>query len=60
MWYGIVRDKLRALAELQPDRLKETDWTTTFASPEGARPIREAAQAERKGVACARQIAEAL
>jgi hypothetical protein len=58
--YTTVRDKLRALAELHPERSDRTDWTTTFASSEGARLVREAAQAERKGIACLKQIAKAL
>jgi hypothetical protein len=58
--YGVVRDRLRALAELHQERPEEWDWTTTFASSEGAQLVREAAQAERQGVACLQQIAGAL
>jgi hypothetical protein len=58
--YGLVRDKLRALVELHPERAEGTDWTTTIASQEGAQLIREAAQAERKAVASLRQIVGAL
>ena len=56
----VVGDRLRALAELHQERSEEWDWTTTFASSEGAQLVREAAQAERQGVACLRQIAGAL
>jgi hypothetical protein len=48
------------LAELYPERPDGWDWTTTFASPEGAALIREAAEAERKGIACLRRIAKAI
>jgi hypothetical protein len=58
--YGIVRDRLRALAELHPERPDGWDWTTTFASPEGTQLVREAAEAERKGVACLKEVARAL
>lgn len=58
--YAIVRDRLRALAELHPKRPDAWDWTTTVASPEGAWLVREAAQAEHKGVACLKQIVHVL
>jgi hypothetical protein len=58
--YSVVRDRLRALAELHPERPDGWDWTTPLASPEGARLVREAAQAEHKGVACLKEIARAL
>jgi hypothetical protein len=58
--YALVRDKLRTLADLHPDREKATDWATTFASPEGAQLVREAAEAERAAVACLKQIVQAL
>jgi hypothetical protein len=58
--YSFVRDRLRALAELHPERPDGWDWQTTFASPEGAALVREAAGAERKGMACLKQIARAL
>jgi hypothetical protein len=58
--YCIVRDKLHALAQLHPERPGGWDWTTTFASPEGAALVREAAEAERQGIDCLTQIASAL
>jgi hypothetical protein len=58
--YIIVRDKLRALAKLHPERPDGWDWTTPIASPEGVQLVREAAEAERMGVACLKQIVKAL
>jgi hypothetical protein len=58
--YAAACDKLRALSELYPERPEEWEWTTTFASAEGAQLVREAAQAETQGVACLRRIREAL
>jgi hypothetical protein len=58
--YAVVRDKLRALAELYPERPDQWDWQTTFASSKGAQLVREAAQAERQGVARLRRIVKAL
>ena len=58
--YTVVHDKLRMLSELYPERPDQWDWQTTFAGPEGAQLVREAAQAEREGVVCLKQIAKAL
>jgi len=59
--YAVVRDRLRALLEMHPEREgKELDWTTTFQSADGAALVRDAAEAETQGVACLRRIAEAL
>ena len=57
--YALVRDRLRALSEMHPEREKP-DWQTTFASPEGAVLVREAAAAEREGVRCLERIVAAL
>jgi len=57
--YAVVRDKLQALLELHPEREK-WDWETTFASPEGAAPVRAAGAAERRGVECLKQITAAI
>ena len=58
--YTLVRDRLRALSTLHPERPGKWDYTTTFASPEGAQLVREAGEAERQGVASLRQIAANL
>jgi hypothetical protein len=58
--YAVVRDKLRALSELHPERPGKWDYTTTFASPAGAQLVREAAEAERRGVESLKQIAANL
>jgi hypothetical protein len=59
--YGVVRDRLGALLAMHPERPeREADWTTTFQSTAGAGLVREAAQAERQGVACLRRIVSAL
>jgi len=59
--YAVVRDRLRALLEMHPERAdSEVDWATTFRSTAGAALVREAAQAERQGVAGLRRIADAL
>lgn len=58
--YGVVPGRLRALAELHPERPDGWDWKTPLTSPEGARLVREAGEAERVGVACLKQIAQAL
>jgi hypothetical protein len=58
--YTIVRDKLRALAELHPEQPEGWDWRTQLASPEGAVLVREAAEAESQAAACLKQIAKAL
>ncbi len=54
--YGVVRDKLRALSTMHPERPGKWDYTTTFASSEGAQLVRQAADAERQGVASLKQI----
>ena len=57
--YTISRDRLKALMEICPKREK-ADWTTTFASPEGAALVREAYESESKGRECLEQISAAL
>jgi len=57
--YAAVRDRLKALVDLHPQR-QEPDWHSTFASSEGAALIREAGAAERKGLEGLRRIAHAL
>ena len=59
--YGVICDKLRALIDLHPPR-KEPDWgpASTFASPEAAAIVRQAAQADAEGLRCLEQIVEAL
>jgi hypothetical protein len=58
--YTTVRNKLRALTELYPERPDGWDWQTTFASPEGAQLIREAAVTEKLGVACLHRVVNRL
>ena len=50
--YSVVRERLRTLLELHPERTEGCDWTETIGSPEGAQLIWLAGEAERKGVAC--------
>jgi hypothetical protein len=57
--YTVVRDKLHALSEMHPER-HETDWQSTFTSPSGAALVREAADAERKGVVSLGKVVESL
>ena len=57
--YTVVRDKMRALLELHPEREKP-DWESMFASPEGAALVCEAGAAERKGLECLKRIADLL
>jgi hypothetical protein len=54
--YTLVRDRLRALSAMHPERPGKWDYTTPFASPEGAQLVRQAAEAERQGVAALKQI----
>jgi hypothetical protein len=58
--YTEVRDRLKAVSEMHPERPDGCDWQSPLTSPEGAALIREVAEAERKGIACLRRIAEAL
>ncbi|MCU0522962.1 MAG: BtrH N-terminal domain-containing protein [Anaerolineae bacterium] len=58
--YTVVRDRLRSLSEMHPERPDKWDWQTTFASPDGAQLVREAAQAESQAVACLRRIVSSL
>jgi hypothetical protein len=58
--YGTVRDGLKALSEMHPERGPQTDWQSSLTSPEGAALVREAAAAEREGVVFLRRIAAAL
>jgi hypothetical protein len=57
--YAVVRDKLHALSRMHPER-RETDWQSTFTSPAGAALVREAAAAERKGVASLSKVVASL
>lgn len=58
--YAVVRDNLKTLSEMHPERGSQTDWQSLLASPEGAALVRAAAEAEREGVARLRQIVTAL
>jgi hypothetical protein len=58
--YAAVRDRLKAVSEMHPERPDGWDWQSPLTSPEGAALIREAAQAEGQGVACLKQIVAAL
>jgi len=59
--YAAVCEKFEALIELHPEREKP-DWgpQSTFSSPEAAVIVREAAEADRKGLEYLRQIVNAL
>jgi hypothetical protein len=58
--YAAVRDLLRALAQMHPERPGHEDWTSTLSSPRGAALVRKAADAERKGVGGLRDVVEIL
>ncbi len=59
--YKVIRDKLRAVAEMHPFRtVIEVPVTETFKSPEAAKLVREAGAAERKGLEALKKIAVAL
>jgi hypothetical protein len=58
--YAVIRDKLRALAEMHPERHGNEDWTSTLTSPRGAVLVRQAAAAERKGVGSLKDVVESL
>ena len=58
--YGVVRDRLAALAQLHPEQPDAWDWQTPLLSPDGASLVRQAAEAERHGVACLKEIVRAL
>jgi hypothetical protein len=55
-----VRDRLKAVSEMHPERPSGWDWQSSLTSPEGAALIREAAQAEHEGITYLKQIAGAL
>ena len=57
--YSEVRDAFSALLELHPEQEK-TEWTSTFASEEGADLVRRAGKAEEKGLECLRQVLVAI
>jgi hypothetical protein len=59
--YGVVRDHVRALRELHPER-EEPDWgpDSTFSSPEAAAIVRLAAAADAAGLARLQQIVDLL
>jgi hypothetical protein len=58
--YSTVRDTLVALSDLYPERPGGWDWTSTFASAEGAGLVREACAAETAAVPHLRDIVDAL
>jgi hypothetical protein len=59
--YEAVCEQIRALIELHPAREKP-DWgpDSTFSSAEAAAIVRQAADADAEGLACLRQIVDAL
>jgi hypothetical protein len=59
--YAVVCERIRALRELHPDR-ETPDWgpDSTFSSAEAAAIVRQAADAEAKGLACLLQIVNVL
>jgi hypothetical protein len=57
--YAVVRDRLKALLEMHPER-SGADWQSPLTSPEGAALVREAAEAEREGIAWLKQVVTAL
>jgi len=58
--YTVVRDRLVALLALHPERPRgQQDWKSTLTSPAGAALMRQAAEAERRGVAALRGIVAA-
>jgi hypothetical protein len=57
--YVVVRDRLKALLEMHPER-PGADWQSPLTSLEGAALVREAAEAEREGVNCLKQVVVAL
>ena len=57
--YTISRNRLKKLYEIRPKHEK-ADWTTTFASAEGAALVRDVYDAESKGLECLRQISDNL
>ena len=57
--YTVVRDKLRALLAMWPER-HGADWTSTDQIAEGAALVRDAAAAEAKGVAALKRALAAL
>ena len=57
--YTVVRDRLKALVDLHPER-KNRDWTSKLKGPQGAQLVREAAAAERQGLAALKRILAAL
>jgi hypothetical protein len=59
-YYTVVREKLQALSDMHPERSEGLDWTTTFVCIAGAALVREASDAERRGVAALEQILGAL
>lgn len=48
-YYGIVRDRLEAVVELHPER-ENADWLTPLQSEEAAGLIRQAGEAESRGI----------
>jgi len=58
--YAVVQERLKALSELHPERPESWDWQSPLTSPEGADLVREAAEAEKEGVAWLKQISVAL
>jgi len=59
--YKVVRDRLRAVSEMNPFKtVLEVPETETFKSPEAAKLVREAGAAEKKGLEALRKIVAAL
>jgi hypothetical protein len=58
--YTVVRDRLKAVADLHPMPTSGWDTETKVQSPEVAALLREAGAAERKGLECLKRIAAAL
>ena len=58
--YTVVRDRLKAVADLHPMSHQGWDGETKVTSPEAAALLREASAAEQKGIDALRRIAAAL
>jgi len=55
--YADVCDRFRALIELHPERERpEQDWKSTFSSTDAAAIVRQAGEADLKGLECLRGI----
>ena len=58
--YTVVRDRLKAVADLHPMSHQGWDGETKVTSPEAAALLREAGAAEQKGIDALKRIAAAL